>query len=378
MHPKDEFLRAFVDRELSVTLTRQVEEHLAHCIACQKRLNELAGSAARVRARMDTLAPGKAEQPSSSSAAYARFTNHSRLTNHPKERYTPMSSRRRLWTALAIFAVLALVFTVTPARAWASSFLSLFRVQTIQVISFDPAAAQNAQNQLESNKDAIQSVFKDDLKITEHGKVAQVASLQEAQSKVGFTPRLPAAFDKAELAVQPGMNAIFTINQPKLQSLIAAFGVDIELPKSVDGKDVTIDVPDSVVATLGCSAAEAEKKSTENCTVLAQMPSPVINTPDGLDMPKMGEAMFRFLGMPNAEARALSQRIDWTTTLVLPVPNTGDVQYEDVKVDGVSGTFLKGTNESRYTLVWVKDGILYGLTGSGTVDDALKLVDGLQ
>jgi hypothetical protein len=54
----------------------------------------------------------------------------------------------------------------------------------------------------------------------------------------------------------------------------------------------------------------------------------------------MGEAMLKFLGYPEAEARAMSARIDWTTTLILPIPQGEGITHQDVSVDGVQGTFL--------------------------------------
>lgn len=379
MHTKDDLLRSYMDHELPTRLTSQVEEHLARCATCRQNLETMIARAESVQSRLDLLAPGTGDQARSTRAAYQRFTSSSHLATQRKESIKTMFTRRPLWAAIAVFAVLALVFTLTPARAWASSLLSLFRVQKVQVITFDPTTAENAYGKLEANQSAIEQVFKEDAKITEHGKITNVASPEEAAQKAGFTPRLPADLTGATLSVKPGMDAVFTIHQEKLQTLAEAVGVDVQIPASVDGKVITVNVPNAVAASYGCSSEESVKRVTpENCTSLLEMPSPTINAPDGLDVPKMGEAMFRFLGVPASEAQQLSQKIDWTTTLVLPIPQNGKIEYQDVQVDGVNGTLLKGGGFNGSMLIWVKDGILYGLRVPGSQDDALKLAGTLK
>ncbi len=88
--------------------------------------------------------PGRWNSRAHTQAAYKRFVHNTQFVKQQKETKQTMITRRPLWTALAILAVLTLVFTLTPARAWASDFLGLFRVQKVQVVTFDPAAMEDA------------------------------------------------------------------------------------------------------------------------------------------------------------------------------------------------------------------------------------------
>jgi hypothetical protein len=77
----------------------------------------------------------------------------------------------------------------------------------------------------------------------------------------------------------------------------------------------------------------------------------------------------------------VSETVDWSTTLVIPIPrNAADV--EDVSVDGVTGSLLTRVADdgmpARYTLIWVKDGIIYGITGFNSSDDAIAMANSLQ
>ena len=72
--------------------------------------------------------------------------------------------------------------------------------------------------------------------------------------------------------------------------------------------------------------------------------------------------------------------MDWTTTLVIPIPRYG-TRYQDVLVDGVNGTLIQhdaADYTAQYLLVWVKDGMLYALTGPGTTNEALEIGNSLK
>ena len=381
MHLKDNVLRALIDGELPGGEIEKAQVHLAQCPACRSRLEGLNQQARQVNAKLAVMAPTAREQPGSSQIAYQRLIHNPPQDYSKKEISKNMFKKRPVLITLAVIAILAIVFTVTPANAWANSFLGLFRVQKVQVVTFNPDMAQNAQGKLDENQAAIKQIFNDNLQISNHGQSVTVASAAEAAQKAGFTPRIPGAIDAPEISVRPGMNAVFTIDQPKLQALMDAVGVNAKLPASTNGKTITADVADAVVVTsAGCPAAasNSEAQATPSCTILVQLPSPVINAPDNLNVQQLGQAMFQFLGMSAADAEKLSQRIDWTSTLILPIPQSNQVQYQDVQVDGVTGTFLEEVGQNSYGLVWVKDGMLYGLHGPGGLADAQKIAGSLR
>ena len=74
--------------------------------------------------------------------------------------------------------------------------------------------------------------------------------------------------------------------------------------------------------------------------------------------------------------------MDWTTTFVVPVPRYANLEYEDVTVDGVSGTLIRssypGRDVEQYLLTWLKGGVAYALQGPGTAEDALEIAASLQ
>ena len=116
-----------------------------------------------------------------------------------------------------------------------------------------------------------------------------------------------------------------------------------------------------------------------NCTYFIQAPSPTISTPPEFKMSEIAEAALQLAGMSASEAHSFCQTVDWSSTLVVPVPrNTGS--YETVTVDGVEGTLIIETlpQGSRYSLLWIKNGVIHSLGGHGSASDALNLAASLR
>ena len=86
-------------------------------------------------------------------------------------------------------------------------------------------------------------------------------------------------------------------------------------------------------------------------------------------------------GMSAQDAQTFCQTVDWTSTLVLPIPRDAG-SYETMNVDGVEGTLISTRGYSRgmtgYSLLWVKSGMIYSLAGFGSPDQAVPLADSLE
>src|SRR5512143_74421 len=111
-----------------------------------------------------------------------------------------------------------------------------------------------------------------------------------------------------------------------------------------------------------------------NCTYLIQAPSPTVSVPPDLNMAEIAEAALELAGMSPSEARSFCQTVDWSSTLVVPVPRN-TASYETVTVDGVDGTLITQAfpQGNRYSLLWVKNGMIHSLAGHGDASDALTL-----
>ena len=175
---------------------------------------------------------------------------------------------------------------------------------------------------------------------------------------------------------------------------------DLVLPKEVDGADVSVTIPSSVSIAYGTcpepsSESEAERERERemetsgpreelyaDCIIFAQIPSPEVSAPASLDLARLAQIGLEFTGMSPEEAAEFTSTVDWTSTLVVPIPQDA-ASYEQVPVDGVTGALIERTIEDgddapRFALFWVKDGILYTIGGlGGDAQTALEIANSL-
>lgn len=394
MHLDDGIIRTYLDGEAGEQAAGQIEAHLRNCPRCQAAADRLRASAMQVEAQMMSLQDQTDHRPLPVHTARARLEAH-RVS--PEKEQTMQTKNifqrvpRLAWIGLAVVAVLALAMAFAPLRAIANSFLGLFRVQQFQAVQVNPA---DLPQQLGSSTQ-FETMLTNDVAFQERGEPQPVASAAEAAAQLGFMARLPEAIEGTpKLTLQPGGSAVFTVNMEHVRQLLAEIGrADIQLPDMVDGATVTLDVPASLSAQYGDCEYDVERMREQGydpddgsiprlskCTTLIQMPSPEINAPPGLDVQKIGEAYLQVLGMSREEAEAFARTVDWTTTFVFPIPRY-NATYRDVSVDGVPATLILSDTQGssgQYMLVWVKDGIVYALTGPGDAGRALAAANSLK
>jgi hypothetical protein len=185
-----------------------------------------------------------------------------------------------------------------------------------------------------------------------------------------------------------------TVDRDRLVSVLDEIGrPEIQIPEAVDGATLSVHIPKTVFSMYGDCKSRSRGRarsgkdevnevpsdpSRSNCTLLVQAPSPSVTVPPDLNMSDVAEAGLQLAGMGAGEAHALCQTVDWTSTLVIPVPRDS-ASYQPVFVDGVEGTLIQMQREqNRYSLLWTKNGIIYSLNGNGTMNDALALAASLR
>jgi hypothetical protein len=395
MHLSENELRAYQDGELPETEQNLTAAHLAECGECQAALAGLAARAEQVSAALDALAPAPAEARRTISSAAAWRIFEQKIQEKPS-----MSKRlarlRPVWIGLTLIAVLAVAFSVPSVQAFASNFLRLFRVQQITVLPLDLTSLMD--NRFDPTiGQTLSQVLSDQVKITRQpGQPHDVSGASQASQEAGFPVRLSSdpAQSLSRLMLQPGIAFEGTFNQALAESILQTLGKgNLTLPAGLDGAVVKANIPDSVTAAYGqCRYNTApESRSVtggetlrlgDKCLLLVQLPSPTVDTPPDLPINQLAQLGLQVLGMPAAQAAQVANQIDWTTTLVIPIPR-GQMDSQTVKVDGTDGTLLRqlstdSSSAPTFSLVWVKNGIVYGILGSGDPARAVALGNSLQ
>jgi len=422
MHTNEGTLRAYLDGELEAPTCTAVAAHLRECAACRKQLDKLASRASATSHYLQALAPralpvGKvAELPAPAPVALSRL--HARLADEigPAalrqqmdrqassggllEMFKRMfnSRYRAAWAGLAAALVIVSLFAFEPARVAAGQFLGLFRVRKFAVVSINPSNLKN----LDQLSGQIDQLLSDSVMfVKQPGEPVAVASAAEASQKAGIPVRLPASLTPSSLTVQDGVDAKLKVDLARAQAILDVAGrTDIKLPKAVDGADIEFIVPPMVTAMFNCGeprpmtvkpvdgqgpAVNAQvPQPSSNCVTLMQLASPTVNTPPGVNIAQVGEMALQLAGLTPAEAQHFSQAIDWSSTLVIPLP-TDAGSFRDVTVDGVPGVLIEsnprqsgGPRYIHYTLFWQKNDTVYALSGTGDATRGIELVNSLK
>jgi Putative zinc-finger len=385
-HAGEGMLRAYMDGELESAQSADVEQHLNGCARCQDEQITLREHAARVREGLDRLPA----LPSGDYSVTAWAAFQKKREDWMESEQNRWSLVRRLSLAVAGLGVAAvvLVLTVAPVRAWAESLLAIFRVQRLTILEIDPSALKS--NGLNNNhllNQEIGRVLSDEITVTQQPQRPQfVADGATASKAAGFPVRLLAEETPGALLLESGAGMQMKLNRDRIQSILDEAGrSDLQIPWSVDGATVAVRVPAGVMAFYGnCGditsritgkRAQSAPEADATCISLTELPSPVVSAPPQIDPAQIAQVALEFLGMNANDAAGLTQTIDWTSTLVLPVVR-GKTKFEQVHVNGNEAALLRSANEAkagRYSLMWVDNGIVFALTGTGDDTTAVNL-----
>ncbi len=403
-------LRAYLDGQLDAGQVPAIEQHIGSCSVCQGKLAVLRSHATRVQDSLNRLPelPGA----DNSAIAWAAFQ---------KKREDSMDSERNRWTWLqklslasggVAVAAVVLILTVTPVRAWAESLLAIFRVQRVTVLEINPAAMKS--NGLQNNQllnQAISRVLSDEVTVTQKPQRPRlIADVAMASNDAGFPVRLLPDETPSSLLLESGAGMQMKLNRDRIQSILDEAGrSDLHIPQSVDGATVGVRVPAGVMAFYGncgdvasrivdpaavrkeiknpseaTDAHSSDEKPAQHadstCVSLVELPSPVVSAPQEIDPAQIAQVALQFLGMSANDAANFTQTVDWTSTLVLPVVR-GESKYEQVHVNGNEAALLRPANPKRsdhFSLMWVDNGIVFALNGTGDDTTAINLASQLR
>ena len=370
-HLTDATIQAALDGELTPAEQENARHHLDQCPACAAR----AARAGRADTLLSALEPAAGEPIPARDRVLYRLRRD--LTMEEKPMKKPIL--RPVWAVMLVIALLAAAFAFPQTRALAGQFLGLFRVQRVAVVTFDPQTFEdqgNAQMAFQAASQAFAERFTF-IRETQPGQGA--ASLAEASALAGFEARGLADQEPATLQVEYGTAFRFTFDRDLALEALATAGLEIDLPEEIDGVEMTVDLPNSVQATYGNCRENGPSTARSDCLALIQAPSPQVDSSRPVDLAPLAAAGLRIAGWSPAAAEEFSRSVDWTTTLVIPIPNQ-NATYRAVEVNGSEGSYIswRDGDYAINLLVWAQDGMVFTLMGSRGEAALLMAAEGLR
>lgn len=319
-----------------------------------------------VMEQLSVLAPQPGDAPRAPQQALALLK--SRLDERRESplialwRNLSMRRHRAAISGLAALLLLVAVLALPPVRAAASDFLGLFRVQKFAAISISP------QQMVLLEQVAEQGLYPGEFQsIQDPAPPQEVATLEEAIALAGGPVQsVEALGPPSRIQVSGSGSGRLVVDLQSARRILRAADVDPRLlPNSLEGAEIDATVFPMVEQRWG------------DDLILMQSPSPQIDYPDDVDPDVIGQALLQMLGMSQAEAERLATRIDWSSTLLLPVPENL-ATFSEVTVNGNSALALTSLEGGENTLMWQEAGVIYVLIGADSIDALQDIAQSVQ
>ena len=303
---------------------------------------------------------------------------HARLRQQPMTHTRPARSGwAKLAAGVAVAAGVGFALTLPAVRAKAASFLALFREVSFVAVPLEPEQALQRKDGLD-----IPHLIGERVQVIEENAAVKVVSREAASASAGFRVEMPTVLPAdavlTEITVTGRHVARVTADTTRLRQVLDALGLrDVDVPEEIDGETAMITVAPMVATEF----AQGDRRAA-----LIQGPIPEVLMPAGVDLSRLGEIGLRILGLPATEAREFAKKVDWHTTLVVPVPPTAS-RFRQVLVGSSQGVEIEGPIVDPETraekgnwnlLLWSRGGRVYAIRSTMRLGDVLAMANSLQ
>lgn len=420
-------LRAYLDAELAAGERDDLAAHLGACPDCAGQLATLREETAAVSTLLAVWLPEPvADQAATAGderqarAALARFRSAMRETagdngvapqgfiGRTKELAETMIARlntRRLrpaFGAVALVAILGLVFTLSPVGSLADQLSKTFRVQQFQAITVHVPQMSNlpqmptggnmgdiSPEQLAQLQALLAPLGTPTTNVTATTarEVADQAAARDFLAGHGsklFAPKsLPTAYSglTARYGVADPTSSTYTLNVATAKQYIG-FANSPELsalpwPEGVDTLTFGLDTPAAVATIYGDQATHQGFGIVQMAVLNSDIPGagPVLTLPDELDVNAFRTAVLALPGLPADTVAQVKGIKDWERTLIIPVPE--DATSKNVTIKGNAGLLILDGQGRGSLLIWQQGGMLFAVGGTLGESDIMAIANGL-
>ena len=185
-----------------------------------------------------------------------------------------------------------------------------------------------------------------------------VASLNEAATRAGFTPRLPKSATPLQIGVTDPVHADARIEIAALnQALRDGTVTNVTVPQDWDAVTIAIEQGRGVLADYGDF-------------LIVQAPPLTLNTPSGFPLDQ-------FVNGP--DARMLREKFAANPAVFFPIPIRYEMDIHEVRLNSGSGLLMQNASKiGDLALVWSTTDHIYFLSGGLTETRIIELANSIQ
>lgn len=290
----------------------------------------------------------------------------SKASSRRKTRMT----RSRKWAAAATAAALTAVVLATPVGNTAmAAILNQFRMQDVTVVN--ESEIRELFNQINEGEAVSEAENKFGSFTTSYGTYYDTLLIDQLQSVVGY-PAMSAAIleDIHSVQVTETRDATMRLKVDTVNEALKRLGAKQLLPESVDGKPITLHLPETVIYDL--STADGKWAS------LSQMDTPSINMDSSIEVDEALQAILNLPILPD----------NWKTSLQQSRVLAGELPMPLIKGDSAKEITVAGTpvilqefdysQDPVFNATWIHEGQMFEFSGGSRYPDKDEFIAKLQ
>ncbi|MNO28296.1 hypothetical protein D3C76_181850 [compost metagenome] len=281
----------------------------------------------------------------------------------------PAMNRRRKWaTAAAGVAVFAAILATPVGNTAMAAILGQFRIQEVTAVNEDDL--RNLFYQVSGENNINEAANKFGSFSYSSGTLNGMVPVNALQDKLGYAALTGEAFDKVKnVYVSSSQQITLTLKVDEVNQALKRLGAKQLLPESVDGKPVTLSIPESV---------SYDFSTNDQWANLMQMNTPVVNVDPSINVEEAVQTVIDFPLLPDGLKSSLQQSSILAGDLPMPVIKGN--HSEQITVNGVK--IIMETMEygdgPTYSATWVNNGQLFDFSGGSLYQDKEKFMKQLQ
>ncbi|MCI1696217.1 zf-HC2 domain-containing protein [Aneurinibacillus aneurinilyticus] len=360
-------LQAYLDGEINRETRKNIASHLEHCAECCTRMER-----AKKLEQWTELAlaesfpePLLTDAEINTEAAWKRFEQRLHTDNvtfiNKKAGKTMKKPYKKWITGTAAAAVLLGSLAIPQVQAAANSFLSIFRVDQVEMVKLTQSDLQEIESWLANGEDGMKEikgigkVWVEDKDLNKEHQYFQTA--EEAQ-KAGYEiPSAPEDYRFVDANISSGFTMHAQLNTDKANALLKQVKAETHFNENLNNKPFSIKVPDMKHYQFTAKANEGERSSDRIFYTVTGTPE--IQVPENVDLNEVRQTVLSLPFIPQNVKQQLAGIEDWQRTLPIPYVADDKNKVRKITVQGVKGFAYETENGSF--LVWQKDGKIHHL-----------------
>lgn len=281
----------------------------------------------------------------------------------------PLMSRSRKWAAAAAgVAVFAAILATPVGNTAMAALLNQFKMQDAAVVDENDLRSIFYQIAEDGNITKSLETF-GDISIA-NGEMKGSVPVQDIQGVLGYEPLKGSVVGDLKYAQVTGTHDItLKLKVDEVNKALKRMGSENLLPESVDGKPITLHIPETVNYDLS---------NDQHWASLSQMNTPVVTVDPSVNLDEAIDAVVNFPLIPDDLRSSLQKSRILSGDLPMPLIK-GNLD-EQITVAGtpVILSEVKFASGSNYTAVWVQKGQVLQLSGGDVYPDREQFLKKVQ